>query len=103
MKLQNHEGTIRNTKGSDGVGVVAVLVAGGVDGGRGERVLRVPPAPPQELLPHLVRPRHEERQGVRRVLLPVEERLQGGGEEFQERLQLHFVGGGAFNDCEAVS
>lgn len=74
--------------------------------GRGERVLRVPPAPSQELLPHIVRPRHQERPGVRRVLLPLEERLQGGGQELQEHLQLHFGdGGGMFiggND-EAVS
>ena len=62
--------------------------------GRGERVLRVPAAPPQELLPDIVRPRHQERQGVRRVLLPLEERLQGGGQELQEYLQLHFGGGG---------
>ena len=65
-----------------------------MDGGRGERVLRVPPAPPQELCADIVRPRHQERGGVRRVLLPVEERLQGGGQELQEYLQLRGGNGG---------
>ena len=61
--------------------------------GRGQRVLRVSSPPSQELLPDIVRPRHQERQGVRRVLLPLEERLQGGGQELQEYLQLYFGGG----------
>ena len=64
----------------------------------------MPAAPPQELLPHIVRPRHQERQGVRRVLLPLEERLQGGGQELQEYLQLHLSGGMFIGgNVEAVS
>ena len=82
-------------KNTDGVLVdFALVLIVGVVRGRGERVLRVSAAPPQGLLPDIVRPRHQERQGVRRVLLPLEERLQGGGQELQEYLQLNFGGGG---------
>ena len=97
--------------GAHGVlGDAVALAVVGVDGGRGERVLRVPPAAPQELRADILRPRHQERGGVRRVLLPVEERLQGGGQELQEYLQLRGGGSGGAGmfDCgggndEAVS